>query len=130
MNNGDIGHAVRELVVAWLGWHEQVERRERTAELADRVEGYRVVDGGQVDPDGSWEVTDAETGELLARGVGLESFDAAWQDSWTHIDAISSDAHRATQEPKGDFGLPPGLAKALVDWVVDRPNEARQVAEP
>lgn len=52
MKDGDIGHAVRELVVAWLAWHEQVDRRERTAELADRVEGYRVVDGGQVDPDG------------------------------------------------------------------------------
>jgi hypothetical protein len=129
VNDGDIGSAVRRLVVAWLEWHEEIDRRQRGMELEDRVEGWRVVDGGQIDTEGSWEITDAETGELLARGDGLESFDAAWQDGWVHIDRIGDEAHRSSQEPSDDFGLPPGLTRALVDWVVDRPDEARRVIE-
>jgi hypothetical protein len=118
---------VRELVVAWLGWHDEIDKHERTAELTDRVDGYRIVGGGQADPDGSWELTDVETGERLTRGIGLESFNAAWQGSWTHIDAIGRDAHQVALEPDGDFGLPRGLAHALREWVVDQPDEARQV---
>lgn len=126
MNDADIGSAARSLVVAWLTWHEEIDRRERSSELEGRVEGHRIVNGGQVDADGSWEITDAETGELLAQGVGHESFDGEWQDSWMHIDAIGGEAQRAAREPEGNFGLPSGLAKVLTDWVVDRPDEALQ----
>ena len=78
MDDAEIGACVRRLITAWLDWHTGVDRRERAAELVDRVEGYRIVDGGQIDRDGTWEITDAETGELLARGTGLKSFDEAW----------------------------------------------------
>lgn len=129
MDDGDIGRAVRRLVTAWLEWQKEVDRHERGTELKDRVEGYRVVAGGQTGSNGSWEITDAETGERLARGVGLESLDATWQSGWVHIDTIADEAYRSSPEPNGDFGLPPGMARALVDWVVDRPHEARQVLE-
>ena len=127
MDDAEIGACVRRLITAWLDWHTGVDRRERAAELVDRVEGYRIVDGGQIDRDGTWEITDAETGELLARGTGLKSFDEAWQDSWAHVDSIGDRAHQDAEEPGGDFGLPPGLASAIRDWVVDQPDEARQV---
>lgn len=93
------------------------------------MQGHRMVNGGQTggggDEPATWEVTDAETGELLAEGVGEESFDAAWQSNWVHADAISRSVSGAVAEPTGDFGLPPGLANALEEWVIERPEEAR-----
>lgn len=127
MRDQEIGRALQGLVGGWLAWHKEMDRRERAAELTDLLGGYRVVNGGQTDSDGSWEVTDAATGEVLARGVGREPYDAAWQDSWAHVDAISDGARAAVPEPDGDFGLPEGLARALRDWVVDCPDEAREV---
>jgi hypothetical protein len=73
VKDGEIGAAVRELVVAWLMWHRELDQRQRARELQDRVDGYRVVDGGQTSGDGSREITDAESGELLAQGRGLKS---------------------------------------------------------
>ncbi|MEX2255264.1 MAG: hypothetical protein WEC34_07495 [Acidimicrobiia bacterium] len=130
MEDGEIGNGVRKLVVAWLMWHRELDQRERARELRDRVEGYRVVDGEQTNSDGSWEITDAETGELLAKGVGIKTFDAVWQESWVHTDAIGSEAHDASQQPTGDFGLPHGMAQALEAWVVDQPDEALLILEP
>lgn len=127
MGDQEVGHAVRELITAWLAWHEQLDRHERTTELSDRVAGYRVVSGCQTGAGGSWEITDAENGELLASGVGIDSFHAAWQESWTHEDAIGRDANAATPDPAEDFGLPAGLAGALREWVVDHPDEARAI---
>lgn len=130
MEDSDLGRAVRDLVAAWLEWHDQLDRHERHADIAERVEGYRIVAGGQTDSDGSWEIVDAETREILASDVGLESYDGAWQDSWVHIDALGREAHDAVPDPAGDFGLPAGLAGTLRDWVVDRPEEARDLFAP
>ena len=127
VNKANLGDAVRELVAAWLAWHESIDRRARVSELESRVEGFRVVDGGQVDANGAWEITDAASGEVLATGPDLATYGAAWQDSWIHADDISVNAHHLAHEPKGDFGLPVGMAKALIAWVVDQPDEARQV---
>jgi hypothetical protein len=129
VNDGTIGRAVRQLTGAWLNWREQVKTRERAADLHTRVEGYRVVDGGQTDSDGSWEITDAESGELLARGVGIDSYEDAWQDSWHHVDSIGTEAFDSTPEPDGDSGLPPKLAEALREWVLDQPDEAEGLIE-
>lgn len=127
MDDSEIGERVRQLVVAWLGWLRERDQRERARELMDRVEGYRVVDGGQTSRDGSWEITDAETGELLASGVGLETFDSAWLDSWVHVDAIARDAHGELDEPSDRFGLPPGMVSALTDWIVEHPDEGSEI---
>lgn len=127
MKDSELGRAVRDLTSAWLEWHDQLNRHERHAELAERVEGYRIVDGGQTDSDGSWEIVDAETREALAHGIGRESYDAAWQDSWFHVDALGREANEAVPDPAGDFGLPAGLAHVLREWVVDRPGEARRL---
>lgn len=66
---------------------------------------------------------------MLAQGVGLATFDSAWQESWFHSDAIAREAHGDSQEPTGDFGLPPAMARALEDWVVDRRDEALLILE-
>jgi len=129
VDDTEIGRGVREVLTAYLAWHDDLDRLERSAEIADVVEGYRVVNGGQVDPDGRWEITDAESGELLASGVGRESFDAAWQANWTHIDSITSNAFDAVSEPTGGFGLPVGFRSALAAWAIDAPAEAREVLD-
>lgn len=127
MNDEELGTAVRKLLTAWLIWHDLVDRAERHAEIETRVEGYRVVTGGQTGSDGSWEITDAETGEMLAQGVGFDSFEAAWQEGWYHEDVISDEAFEETIEPRGDCGLPAGFAETLRAWAIDRPQEAREV---
>lgn len=96
------------------------------SEITERIKGYRIVTGGQTDSGGSWEVSDVETGELLAEGVGLDSYRAAWQDSWLHEDRIAEDWYAQVDEPTGAYGLPTELAEVLTEWVVDKPHEARQ----
>lgn len=127
MTKSNMTAGMRELISAWLDWHATLDKKSRLAELADRVEGYRVVNGGQVDSAGSWEITDAETGEVLATGRGSDSLDAAWRSEWVHIDRIQGAAFEDTPEPEGDFGLPPGFAQVLSDWVVDKRDEAEEL---
>lgn len=127
MTHSDITEGMRDLIGAWLAWHSRLDRRSRRAEIEDRIAGYRVVNGGQTESDGSWEIADAESGEVLATGRGHESYAAAWRDEWVHIDQIEGDAFDDTSEPEGDFGLPAGFASMLRDWVVDKRAEAEEL---
>src|SRR5690606_33144645 len=79
--------------------------------------GYRLIDGGQTgrtaDAQSTWEITDWRTGELLASGIGDDTYDTevARLDptgKWLHIDAIDTDLTEA--DP---VGIPASLANAL-----------------
>lgn len=83
--------------------------------------GYRLIDGGQTgrtaDDQSTWEITDWRTGELLASGIGDDTYDteAARLDpagKWLHIDAIDTDLTEV--DPAG---IPASLASALQDWI-------------
>lgn len=123
MDDAKLGAAVRATVLAWRGWADAVDAAERAAEVAEVVEGSRVVDGGQIDPDGSWQVTDRETGELLASGVGLDSFQTEWRPEWVHRDALSFDADESVPDPELNVDLPERLVGVLRDWALERPDE-------
>lgn len=88
-----------------------------------QVEGYRLVDGGQVDGD-RWEITDATTGETLAAGdSGLTGMDEAWRDDWYHVDRLVDQSGLTSPEPTD--GLPGSLQQTIDAWVCDHPDEAR-----
>jgi hypothetical protein len=124
MDDRELGAAVRGLTLAWVHWHEATDRRERATDLRERVDGSRVVDGGQVDSDGRWVVTDAESGETLAEGTGYDTYEAAWKPEWIHRDVLSQQAFENVEQPTSSFGLPPRLAEVLVEWAVDSRDEA------
>lgn len=91
----------------------EAERR-YARELTEQ--GHRLVGGGQVGDGGQWEITDALTGEILATGTGYESYQAAGQDSWHHVDHLRDDTWADTAGPSAlfdDLGLTKEQARAL-----------------
>lgn len=129
MNDAELGKAIRHLVAAWIEWDSTVESCVRGNEITARVEGYRVVDGGQTGSDDSWEITDAASGEVLATGKGHQSFDEAWRPEWDHIDNSMDAAVTDVDEPKDTFGLPPGFATTIAEFVLNQPEESRWLLE-
>lgn len=118
--------AIREYVAAVIRadeeFDEHIARRSRDKE----ADGYRIVAGGQTGPhvDGlaPWELTDWRSGELVATGSGLESFQAQFEaERWWHIDSLAVDHVAPVPE---SASLPPGLARALADWASNDPVEA------
>jgi hypothetical protein len=93
------------------------------------AKGYRIVTGGQIDID-VWEITDKRTGETLAQGRGIDSYEAAYAQSakdgrpWAHHDAISEDIPLS---PPYTEGLPRSLCDALTEWV-DGPADWEEIA--
>ena len=129
MNNAELGQAIRRLMTAWIEWQSTVEALERGEEINARVDGYRVVNGGQTGSDGSWEITDAASGEILARGTDFQTFEAAWRPEWIQIDNIGDAAMAGVDEPKAIFGLPPRFASVLADFTLTHPDESRSLLE-
>lgn len=125
MDDSELGAAIRQLALSWHEWSAETERAERAAQLAEVVDGSRVVDGGQVDSDGAWEVTDPDTGDVIASGMGIESYEAAWRPEWVHRDSLSFDADEAVPRPDAPAGLPEELVQVLRDWALDNPGEVR-----
>ena len=132
MNDAELGKAIRHLVAAWIEWHSTVESSASGEEIAARVEGYRVVSGGQTGSDGSWEITDAASGEVLASGTDCWSgeLDEAWRPEWHHIDNFVDAVVTEVDEPKAaTFGLPPGFASAIEEFALNHPEESRWLIE-
>ena len=130
MNDAELGKAIRRLVAAWIEWDSTVESSARGEEIAARVEGYRVVSGGQTGSDGSWEITDAASGEVLTTGKGLQSFEEAWRPEWHDSEPFIDTAVTEVDEPKAaTFGLPPGFASAIKEFALNHPEESRWLIE-
>ena len=118
--------AIRKYVAAVIeaneGLGEDVARRARAKE----AEGFRIVDGGQAGPHveglAPWELTDWRTGEVVATGLGLESFQEMFEkERWWHVDSLNYGPVLPASDPGG---LPPGLARALASWAAADPVEA------
>jgi hypothetical protein len=123
--------AIRKHVTAVIeaneGFDEDMARRARTKE----AEGFRIVDGGQTGPHeeglAPWELTDWRSGEVVATGTGLESFQAMFErERWWHVDSLNYEPVVPTPEPGS---LPPGLARALANWAAGDPVEAEMWLE-
>lgn len=89
-------------------------------------EGYRIVGGGQTGPHvkglAPWELTDWRTGEVIATGHGLESFQETFERRpWWHIDSVTYDLVSPVPE---SVAIPTGLARALSQWASSDPVEA------
>jgi hypothetical protein len=123
--------AIRKHVAAVIEADEEFEvhlvhkAREREAE------GYRIVAGGQTGPhvDGlaSWELTDWRTGDPVASGRGLDSFQAVFEEHrWWHIDSVTYDLPSPVPD---SVGLPPGLGTALAQWASSDPIGAEMWLE-
>jgi hypothetical protein len=113
---------VAAVIKAGENFEEHVARRARAKE----AEGYRIVEGGQTGPhvDGlaPWELTEWRSGEVIAAGSGLESFQGTFETGrWWHVDSLAYDLPSPVPE---SLGLPPGLARALEEWASSDPVEA------
>lgn len=113
---------VAAVIKAGESFEENVARRARAKE----AEGYRIVEGGQIGPHveglAPWELTDWRSGEVIAAGSGLESFQGTFEtERWWHVDSLAYDPSSPVPE---SLGLPPGLARALAEWASSDPVEA------
>lgn len=122
----DYLEAIREHVAAVIRTDE--DREERVARRArdKETDGYRIVDGGQTGPHveglAPWELTDWRSGDVIAAGSGLDSFQAQFEtERWWHIDSLAYDLVVPLPE---SASLPPGLAHALAGWASNDPVEA------
>jgi hypothetical protein len=84
------------------------------------AQGFRIIDGGQIDDDG-WEYTDWRTGEVLARGTGDDS-GIGKGERWYHIDRVHDDAGIYAVKVAG---IPESLASDIEAWVLEHEQEAR-----
>jgi hypothetical protein len=122
----DYLEAIREHVAAVIKTDEDLEEHVARRALDKEADGYRIVDGGQTGPhvDGlaPWELTDWRSGEVIATGSGLDSFQSQFEsERWWHIDSLAFDHVAPLPE---SASLPPGLARALADWASNDPVEA------
>jgi hypothetical protein len=122
----DYLEAIREHVAAVIKADEVLEEHVARMARAKEADGYRIVEGGQTGPlvDGlaPWELTDWRSGEVIAAGSGLDSFQAQFEsERWWHIDSLAYDHVRPLPE---SASLPPGLARALANWASNHPVEA------
>lgn len=138
MQSAELGEAVLRLIAGVLEEREKDSAREDAKIKALEAEGFRIVDGGQTGPpdeDGNeagWQTRDWRTREVLAEGVGWDTYEASGEDNWYHIDNVMSDdftylnAVKALQEASV---LPHSLAFDLADWIENDPDDARQLLE-
>jgi hypothetical protein len=121
--NVDHLDAIRKHVAAVIaaneGFGEELARRARAKE----AEGFRIVDGGQTGPHveglAPWELSDWRTGEVVATGNGLDSFQAIFEsERWWHVDSLN---YEPVVPVPASGGLPPGLARALANWAATDP---------
>jgi hypothetical protein len=118
--------AIRRHVAAVINADERFDEHVARRARAKEAEGYRIVEGGQTGPhvDGlaPWALTDWRSGEVVAAGTGLESFQRRFEvERWWHLDSLAYDLASPVPE---SVGLPPGLARALADWASSDPVEA------
>jgi hypothetical protein len=129
---------IRRYIQAVLKCNEEYDAAQ-AAEI-DRLEaeGYRIVDGGQVDRDpetneSTWQITDWRTGETLASGSGDDEFITASdaleaQHRGYHIDHVLEDSEaeaKMLRGPEVPQGMPESLAQVLGDWATDNEDDAR-----
>lgn len=120
--------AIRAYVAAVIEAAEGFEERVVGAARDKEAQGYRIVEGGQTGPhvDGlaPWELTDWRTGETVAGGSGLESFQSAFEaENWWHIDSLTHGLAPVVPEASG---LPAGLVRALSLWAASDPVGAEE----
>jgi hypothetical protein len=118
--------AIRAYVAAVIEIAEGVEEQIAGKAREKEAEGYRIVAGGQTGPHvnglAPWELTDWRTGEAIAAGSGLESFQAIFEtERWWHVDSLTYDLVPASPD---SVALPKGLARALSLWAANDPVEA------
>ena len=118
--------AIRNHVAAVIEANEDFDEELARRARAKESEGFRIVDGGQTGPHveglAPWELTDWRTGEVIATGTGLESFQAMFdEERWWHVDSLNYEPVMPASVPGG---LPPGLARALANWAAADPVEA------
>lgn len=123
--------AIRRHVAAVIEADEDLEIRLIRKAREKEAEGFRIVAGGQTGPNvgglAPWELTDWRTGDAVASGQGLDSFQAGFEENhWWHIDSLSYDLPVPTPS---SIVLPPGLASALARWASDDPVEAEMWLE-
>lgn len=113
-----------------LQWLDRVEEETRLSELITTSTGFRIVssDHGHGLND-YWEYTDAKTGEVLAKGHGIDAYRAAAQPNWYHTDFIEDKSFELVPEPECDPLIPDNLAYYLNEWVDDNPESARKIVE-
>jgi len=129
----DVGTAVQDLALAWLALGDEMDRREHETLTEAIADGRRVVDVHQGrDDEPAWTVTNTATGAVLAQAPpqvddAVASLDAAWEDHWFDSDAAFTPLYDGASEPKDSFGLPPGMAKLIGEWVLENREEARRI---
>lgn len=110
--------------------HITQSRAREAAKIAElEADGWRIVSGGQVAR--GWETTDWRTGEVLARGKTLatyEKHEPPPPEKWHHIDHIADDAF---VETKRVADLPERFANELIEWTCENEEKARAlIANP
>ncbi len=130
MNDAEIGAEIRK----YLSWSRllETEAADKLREYSgiERAAGYRIVSGGQVSGE-YWEIRDAETGELLKHGMGMESNEAAWEENWLHEEKLHEWSRGLIDEEdlivNQASKLPESLMEALYEWADQYPDEVQEL---
>lgn len=130
-----LAQRVLDFTVAWLTHEQRKESYSEEIAQSFRASGHRIVNSGQ---DGlwGWEITDDDTGEVIAAKEYDEDTDIdmhreyceASQPHFIHIDFITDMAYETIREPMG-HGLDPHFANDLRDLIWDNPEAVQQVVD-
>jgi hypothetical protein len=116
--------ALRAVLQALIDRHDELDRAEARLAAEWTAKGYTLVsvDGR---PDGSWEVTDAQSGEVIATGRGgMNGLDRAASDKWINTDVLDDDAWDQVPDPTF-LGLSPRLVADLQTLVSENQDDVR-----
>lgn len=118
MSDEVIHEFVRRLIHAV----DQDDIEEEAERLGYEAAGYRLVTGGQ-ETHNMTRFYDFRTGEKLAEMTDSEYEGFDWPTDWAHVDSLAPREFRT--DWVAHHGLPSSLVDALIDWVLNHLEEAR-----
>lgn len=113
---------IHDLVRRLIHAVDQDDMEEEAGRLGYEAAGYRLVTGGQ-EEHGITRFYDFRTGEKLAEMEDADYEEFEWPVDWAHVDILAPREFRTDQVVRNE--LPSGLVDALVEWVLNHLEEAR-----